>query len=138
MVLCWAPPHEAMLPSCRAGEEEPFPQKILRHLEWHELQEPLNGEQKMGLSAVGLTLENGTIVAESRCTLTVMEFIGTALQLCNKRHDVGCEKCSMLVRACMKVTESKVIPLSNLWSTVSVLSCKLLLVWLPMVTRPQV
>ena len=87
---------------------------------WHEVEERLNGEQKMGLSTANLfTLENGTIIAESRCTLTMMEFIGTALQLCNKRHDVGCEKCSMLVRACMKVKESKVIPLSNSWSALS-------------------
>ena len=41
-------------------------------------------------------------------------FFETALQLCNQRQDVGCDKCSILVRACMKVKEIKVIP--NSWS----------------------
>ena len=46
----------------------------------------------MELSTANLfTLENGTIVAESRCTLTMMEFIGTALQLAIEVFDKPAE-----------------------------------------------
>ena len=58
-------------------------------------------------------------VSESRTALSLLEFMGSAIQVCEKYHN-KCkgEKCQTLVSAAMKVRERKVIALSELWRLV--------------------
>ena len=60
-------------------------------------------------------LNDGSWVSESTCSLSLVDFNGSALQVCEKHHKDGCTKCSALVSAGMIVRTRKVVPMADLW-----------------------
>ena len=83
---------------------------------WSKKEQTLRNEQRAGLTMPNkYMLDNGSWVLESMCSLSLIDFNGSALQVCEKHHKDGCSKCCDLVRAGTIVRTRKVVPMSDLW-----------------------
>ena len=75
----------------------------------------LKAQEKQGLSEGDKKyLEHG-IVIESRCALTLDQYIETKDKQCVTYHKKYCEKCLVLLKACNKLKMERVCGLTELW-----------------------
>lgn len=106
--------------STRTPSPVTYPRILFRSVDehsWALYEKTLREEQRTGLTLPNiLILDNGSEVLESRCSLTPAEFIGSALQVCEKHHSGKCDKCDILLRVCSEVRKEKVVAMSELWS----------------------
>ena len=82
---------------------------------WINLVQILKKERRAGLSVGNeISLSVGKAV-ESRCTLSISDFVAATQTICADTHTSSCDKCDMLMSACTYIKKHKVVALGQLW-----------------------